>query len=236
MGSFIEGMGMRKGPGGTRFYIPMPLYHGTASHVAIMCLCAGASTLCIAKKFSTRHFWNDIRESRSNAFVYVGETVRYLLAAPPSPKDKDNEVELAFGNGMRPEVWTRFQERFGVDMVTEFFGSSEGVLQMYNFAVRGTSDFYAPKDILGWGIRNTSADKIASGPFLRNAVAHHGLIVRGIYHNILVPIQVDHETGSIYRDPKTGFAKRVSYDEGMLESFLSQKRTKNSADDDFSRW
>lgn len=130
---------MRRGPGGTRFYIPMPLYHGTASHVAIMCLCGGAATLCIAKKFSTRHFWTDIRDSRANAFVYVGETVRYLLAAPPSPKDKDNTVELAFGNGMRPEVWTKFQERFGVDMVTEFFGSSEGVLQMYNFAVRGVS-------------------------------------------------------------------------------------------------
>lgn len=217
MGSFIEGMGMRKGPGGTRFYIPMPLYHGTASHVAIMCLCAGASTLCIAKKFSTRHFWNDIRESRSNAFVYVGETVRYLLAAPPSPKDKDNEVELAFGNGMRPEVWARFQERFGVDMVTEFFGSSEGVLQMYNFAVRGTFDNSRVLKIFTVGrSTNTSANNTTSGPFLRNAVTHHGLIVRGIYHNILVPVQVDHETGSIYRDPKTGFAKRVSYDEGTL--------------------
>lgn len=137
MGTFVDGMGMRRGPNGTRFYCPMPLYHGTASHVAILCLCGAGATLCIAKKFSTRHFWDDVRDSRSNAFVYVGETVRYLLAAPPSPRDKDNEVELAFGNGMRPEVWARFQERFGVEMVTEFFGSSEGVLQMYNYAVRG---------------------------------------------------------------------------------------------------
>jgi len=61
------------------------------------------------------------------------------------------------------------------------------------------------------------------GPFLRDAVAHHGLIVRGIYHNILVPVQVDHETGTIYRDPKTGFAKRVSYDEGMVSSLMEQR-------------
>jgi len=79
------------------------------------------------------------------------------------------------------------------------------------------------------------ADNTASGPFLRNAVAHHGLIVRGIYHNILVPVQVDHDTGSIYRDPKTGFAKRVSYDEGKLSS-PDKNKGRNSTDDDISRW
>ena len=69
--------------------------------------------LAIGKRFSTRGFWKDIRDSQSTAFVYVGETARYLLAAPPSPDDRNHKARVMFGNGMRPDVWGRFQERFG---------------------------------------------------------------------------------------------------------------------------
>jgi citronellyl-CoA synthetase len=37
------------------------------------------------------------------------------------------------GNGLRPDVWHEFKERFGVRRVSEFYGSSEGNVGFVNF-------------------------------------------------------------------------------------------------------
>lgn len=128
-----------------------------------------------------------MRDSNSTAFVYVGETARYLLANPPSENDKNHKAKVMFGNGMRPDVWHRFVERFGIETVAEFFNSTEGV----------------------FGIMNVSR-----GPFTATSVGHHGLISRASFRNTYIPVEIDHETNDIWRDPKTGFAKRRSYEEG----------------------
>ena len=89
-------------------------------------------TLCVGRKFSTSRFWDDVRDSGATTFVYVGETARYLLNAPPSPRDREHKVRSIWGNGMRPDVWERFRQRFGIPRVVEFFNSSEGVFAMFN--------------------------------------------------------------------------------------------------------
>src|SRR5262249_23552126 len=50
-----------------------------------------------------------------------------------SPRERAHHLRLAFGNGMRPEVWTEFQSRFGVLDILEFYGSTEGNVSMFNF-------------------------------------------------------------------------------------------------------
>lgn len=135
-GPRLTALGLKGGPGGDRWYDCMPLYHGTGCNVAVICMISGI-TLCIGKKFSTSGFWEDIRASDATAFVYVGETARYLLAAPPSPKDRQHRVRVMFGNGLRPDVWIKFRERFGVEYVCEFFNSTEGLLSLLNIN-RGT--------------------------------------------------------------------------------------------------
>jgi acyl-CoA synthetase (AMP-forming)/AMP-acid ligase II len=144
--------------------------------------------LAIGRKFSTSRFWHDIHDSNANGFVYVGETARYLLAAPPSPLDKDHKLKAMFGNGMRPDVWLKFQERFNVPVVNEFFNSTEGMFGLLN---------------------------VCRGPFHVAHVGHHGALMRRRYQNIYIPVEIDYERGdAIWRDPKTGFARRKSYEEG----------------------
>ncbi|KAF4932505.1 Isopenicillin N epimerase component 1 [Colletotrichum fructicola] len=169
-----------------RCYICMPYYHGTGG-ITMMSQILSGSTVCMAPKFSVSTFWDDIRDSNATWFVYVGETLRYLLAAPPSPRDKEHNIHAVFGNGCRPDVWRRFQERFGVDTVCEFYNSTEGAL----------------------GLRNLSR-----GDFFANAVGHHGLLLRLKYRNMYVPVAIDTETGEVQRDPKTGLAIRMSYETG----------------------
>lgn len=169
-----------------RWYICMPMYHGTGGTSAMQCMMAGVS-LAIGKGFSVRNFWRDVRDSEATVFAYVGETARYLLAAPASPLDKEHKIRCMWGNGLRSDVWLAFRERFGVPEVAEFFNSSEGVLSLFV-----------------WNRGDYSVD----------CVGHHGALIRFRMRNTLVPVAIDHETNEIVRDPKTGFAKRNSYNEG----------------------
>ncbi len=169
-----------------RFYNCMPFYHGTGGMLALSMMLQG-TTLCIGKRFSTSKFWEEVHDSRATWITYVGETARYLLAAPPSPLDKDHSVRSMYGNGMRPDVWFKFQERFGVTEVVEFFSSSEAVFNLVNHC---KNDYFA------------------------TAVGHHGALSRYRFRNIYVPVLIDSASGEIVRDPQTGFAFRQPYEKG----------------------
>ncbi|KAH7409498.1 hypothetical protein BKA64DRAFT_774308 [Cadophora sp. MPI-SDFR-AT-0126] len=178
--------GYRRTVDGDRWYDCMPMYHGTGGVQAVTMLMTGI-TICIGKKFSTSKFWSEVHDSRATWITYVGETARYLLAAPPSPLDKDHNVRCMFGNGLRPDVWFKFRERFGVPEVTEFFNSSEGVFGLVNYC---------------------------RGDYLATCVGHQGAIIRFENRNKIVPVLVDQVSAAIARDPKTGFAKRQPYEKG----------------------
>ncbi|GAB7363210.1 hypothetical protein MBLNU230_g3492t1 [Neophaeotheca triangularis] len=182
----MESVGLQSNPNGDRWYDCMPMYHGTGGTVAVGCMMSG-QTLCIGRKFSVRQFWSDVRESRATAFVYVGETARYLLASPSSPLDKQHTIQVMFGNGMRPDVWNRFKERFAIPRVVEFFNSTEGMLMLQN---------------------------VCDGPFNDAHVGHQGAISRWQTRNTFFPVQIDVDGDTIWRDPKTGSAKRVPYEQG----------------------
>jgi acyl-CoA synthetase (AMP-forming)/AMP-acid ligase II len=53
-----------------------------------------------------------------------------------------------------------------------------------------------------------------TGPYFANAVGRHGAILRHKFRDIYVPVEIDTDTNEVLRDPKTGFAKRKSYEEG----------------------
>jgi hypothetical protein len=51
---------------------------------------------------------------------------RYILAAPPKPEDKQHKLRMIYGNGLKPQIWTQFVERFNIPHVAEFYGATEG--------------------------------------------------------------------------------------------------------------
>ena len=124
-----------------RYYTCMPLYHSSAALVGLCTSMVSGSTLVLGHRFSTATFWNDARQHDATAIQYVGETCRYLLAAKPQYDpvtgenlDRVNNVTKAFGNGLRPDVWDRFKERFGISTIGEFYGSTEGVSATWNLS------------------------------------------------------------------------------------------------------
>ncbi len=115
-----------------RIYCVLPLYHTAGGVIALsMSLIAGA-TFVLKRKFSARAFFPDCREHGVTVFQYIGELCRYLVNQPPSPADSDHSVRLATGNGLRPDIWEEFQERFAIPRIMEFYGATEGNVGIIN--------------------------------------------------------------------------------------------------------
>lgn len=134
-------------------------------------------------------FWPEVRESKATVIQYVGETCRYLLAAPPQIDpvtgenlDLKNNVRIAFGNGLRPDIWNRFKERFGIEAIAEFYAATEGSGGCWNFS------------------RND---------FSKGAIGRVGTLGSLLVNASTKYVELDWETEMPYRDSKTGFCRQV---------------------------
>ncbi len=107
-------------------YVALPLYHNNALTVTWSSVAAGAACMAITRKFSATKFWDEVRQYNANAFCYIGELCRYLMNQPEKADDADNPIEKILGNGLRPDIWKEFKQRFGIDQVYEFYAASEG--------------------------------------------------------------------------------------------------------------
>lgn len=133
------GLGLRL-KGSDTLYSCLPLYHNNALTVALSSVINSGATLALGKSFSASRFWDEVIASRATAFIYIGEICRYLLNQPPKPTDRAHRVRVICGNGLRPEIWTDFTTRFGIDRVCEFYASSEGTSAYINiFNMPGTT-------------------------------------------------------------------------------------------------
>ena len=116
-----------------RLYCVLPLYHSTGGLGAIGAALFAGAAIILRRKFSATHFWADCVNHEATVFVYIGELCRYLLNQPEMPEEKRHKLRLMFGNGLRPDVWARFVDRFKVPLVGEFYGATESNILLFNF-------------------------------------------------------------------------------------------------------
>ena len=115
-----------------KIYIPLPLYHATGGLCAVGAALLNGGQIVLKRKFSASQFWDDIARHGCTMFVYIGELCRYLVNQPEHEADR-TPVRLAFGNGLRPDVWEKMIRRFRIGQVLEFYGSTEGNVSLLNF-------------------------------------------------------------------------------------------------------
>ena len=115
-----------------KLYIPLPLYHATGLMVGFGAALSAGSASVIRRKFSATKFLKEIREHGCTCLIYIGELCRYLTNHPAEAGEANNPLRAAMGNGLRPDVWHDFKNRFGIQRVTEFYGSSEGNVAFAN--------------------------------------------------------------------------------------------------------
>lgn len=113
-------------------YCALPLYHNNALTVSWSAALGAGAALALDRKFSASRFWDRARHFDATAFSYIGELCRYLLAQPEAPGDRQHRVRACIGNGLRPDLWQTFKQRFGIGQVCEFYGASEGNMGFVN--------------------------------------------------------------------------------------------------------
>ena len=113
-------------------YAPTPLYHGYSNFVGFAPALHAGTTFATRHKFSASHFLDDVQRDSVTHFMYVGELCRYLLRQPASPRDRAHRIRVASGPGLRPDIWERFVERFGIERIIETYGQTEANLSLMN--------------------------------------------------------------------------------------------------------
>ena len=116
-----------------RIYNVLPLYHSAGGVIAVgLALTSGAS-LVLKRKFSVNDFWDDVNKYGVTIFQYIGELCRYLLNAPEHKYEKSHNLRMACGNGLRPDIWDAFKDRFKINNILEFYGATEGNVSLMNY-------------------------------------------------------------------------------------------------------
>jgi fatty-acyl-CoA synthase len=116
-----------------RMYNCLPMYHTSGGLLATGALLHNGGSVVIREKFSAREFWDDVVRNECTLFQYIGELCRYLMHSPPSPNESRHRIRLACGNGLRPDLWPEFQKRFKIPHILEFYGATEGNVNIFNF-------------------------------------------------------------------------------------------------------
>jgi fatty-acyl-CoA synthase len=114
-------------------YDCLPMYHTAGGLLATGAVLVKGGAVVLREKFSAREFWDDIARWDCTLVQYIGEFCRYLINSPPHPKERSHRLRLVCGNGLRPDIWREFKERFQIPEIIEFYAATEGNVTMFNF-------------------------------------------------------------------------------------------------------
>jgi fatty-acyl-CoA synthase len=115
-----------------RMYDCLPMHHSVGGIVAIGAPLVNGGSVVVEERFSAQRFWDRVARWDCTLFQYIGELCRYLAAAPPHPLERAHRLRLACGNGLGADVWRRFQGRFAIPRILEFYAATEGNFSLYN--------------------------------------------------------------------------------------------------------
>jgi len=208
-------------------YNCLPLYHGTGLLIGFFAVVHAGCTMVIKRRLSVSVFWDDIRKFNCTSFVYIGEFIRYLLSKPEQPGDHDNPVQRIVGNGLRPDIWMEFKERFNIHRIGEFYGASEGnggfanvfnknctvgisiapvTLVKYDFSrdeiVRDENNYCIPVNSGESGLLLVEVTQKSEFEGYTNKQATEKKVIR----NVLVDGDIYFNTGDLMKEVDVGFA------------------------------
>jgi len=108
-------------------YCQMPLFHGNALLACWVASLSVGATIVLRRRFSASGFVDDLRRHGCTFFTYVGRSIQYVLAQPPSPGEAELPLRMGFGTEASVDDRAAFEERFGCRLL-ESYGSSEAAI------------------------------------------------------------------------------------------------------------
>ena len=95
-----------------RLYNCLPMYHSVGGVLAPGAILVAGGALVIREKFSASNFWNDVIRWDCTHVPIHRRTLPLPAACRAVRKRNGHRIRMACGNGLAPEVWDRFKERF----------------------------------------------------------------------------------------------------------------------------
>ncbi len=113
-------------------FCALPLYHSNGVLLTVGSAFVNGAVLAMSRRFSATRYWEEVTRLGATCFVYIGELLRYLMNTPAGPYDQTHQVTRILGNGLRPDIWEPFQQRFRIAHIREFYASTEGNTYLLN--------------------------------------------------------------------------------------------------------
>ena len=132
MSADMSGIAGLKTKPGNRIYLCLPLYHATGLLLGVGSALTTGASMYVRRRFSASAFRSDIRDNHCTHMVYIGELCRYLTNIPEETGDSKIPLHSLMGNGMRPDIWIKFKNRYGIKRICEIYGASEGNVAFAN--------------------------------------------------------------------------------------------------------
>ncbi|VTU26929.1 AMP-binding protein [Variovorax sp. PBL-E5] len=110
-----------------RVMTPLPLTHMNAMACSTMVVLVAGGCLVQLDRFHPKQWLQSARESGATIVHYLGVMPAMLLAAAPSPADRDHAIRWAFGAGVDPKNHAPFEARFGFPLVEAWAMTETGV-------------------------------------------------------------------------------------------------------------
>ena len=162
-----------------RMYVCLPLYHITGFLLGVgTCFYSGAS-IFLRRRFSATQFWPEVQKYQTTLFIYVGELCRYLAMQPECPEEKNNPIRSMLGNGLRPDVWGEFRNRFAVKRICEIYGASESNATFLNILNKDDTIGTSSADLLivEYDVDADEISRNSNGQLIQVALGGAGLLL-----------------------------------------------------------
>jgi crotonobetaine/carnitine-CoA ligase len=104
-------------------YCPFPLFHADATALTVIPSILLGATAALSPRFAASRFWDEIRETKATVYDFMGATLALIYKQPPSPRDREHRVRLAWGVPI-PAFADDYERRFGHPLRT-LYGSVE---------------------------------------------------------------------------------------------------------------
>ena len=162
-----------------RMYVCLPLYHITGFLLGVgTCFYSGAS-IFLRRRFSATQFWPEVQKYQTTLFIYVGELCRYLAMQPECPEEKNNPMRSMLGNGLRPDVWGEFRNRFAIKRICEIYGASESNATFLNILNKDDTIGTSSADLLivEYDVDADEISRDSNGQLIQVALGGAGLLL-----------------------------------------------------------
>jgi crotonobetaine/carnitine-CoA ligase len=109
-----------------RLFTTMPLFHAAAGILALMAALEGGGSMAVDAEFSASSFMARAAEVEATIATGVGVMGQAMLAQPEGPADRSHRLRSISLIPMAAEAQAAFEARFGVPVVGEVYGQTEG--------------------------------------------------------------------------------------------------------------